>query len=62
MCLLITEHCVEELHYGLDKLAIRDVNFEDLRRVSEIVVESWKTAYRQSLVYLQRKWCQKITP
>ena len=30
----------------MSEITIRDVNFEDLRRVSEIVVESWKTAYR----------------
>ena len=30
----------------MSEITLRDVNFEDLRRVSEIVVESWKTAYR----------------
>ena len=30
----------------MSEIVIRNVKFEDLRRVSEIVVESWKTAYR----------------
>ena len=30
----------------MSEIVIRNVRFEDLRNVSEIVVESWKTAYR----------------